>query len=163
MPDEIKDKFNPAEIFVLLYAVYLHDIGYLTTKLGHEKSGYGEIINNHQKYGLSRFEANAVADVCYGHASEVEKPLKEISERSGVASLGQNNPMNLRFLAALLRLTDEIDNAYTRVIGYPDQSESMRHLVSFVDINTVLWTIRFQTKPNNGDDWEKLNVMRKYA
>jgi len=28
IPDEFKEKFKPAEIFIILYAVYLHDIGY---------------------------------------------------------------------------------------------------------------------------------------
>ena len=28
IPDKFKEKFKPAEIFILLYALYLHDIGY---------------------------------------------------------------------------------------------------------------------------------------
>ncbi|MDP3028019.1 MAG: hypothetical protein Q8O04_00680 [Deltaproteobacteria bacterium] len=28
IPDNFKEKLKPAEIFILLYAVYLHDIGY---------------------------------------------------------------------------------------------------------------------------------------
>ena len=28
IPDEFKKKLKPAEVFILLYAVYLHDIGY---------------------------------------------------------------------------------------------------------------------------------------
>ena len=28
IPDEFKEKLKPAEVFILLYAVYLHDIGY---------------------------------------------------------------------------------------------------------------------------------------
>jgi len=163
VPDNIKETFNPAEIFVLLYAVYLHDIGYLTAKDGHEKSSYEDIIHNFQNYKLNdRFEAEAVALVCYGHASEQEFPLKNINSRFGIARLS-DNPLNLRFLAALLRLADEIDNAYTRVIGYPDQKESMRHLVGFVDIDMDRWLICFQTKPNNSEEWEKLDGMRKYT
>lgn len=164
VPDNIKEaSLNPAEIFVLLYAVYLHDIGYLISEDEHERSGYKDITNNFPKYKLNdRFEAKVVALVCYGHASEKEFPLITIPTRSSVAGLG-DAPLNLRFLAALLRLADEIDNAYTRVIGYPDQKESMRHLVGSVDIDLDRWLICFRTDPGNSDEWEKLDGMHKYT
>jgi len=163
VPDDIKETFDPAEIFALLYAVYLHDLGYLIDKELHEKSSYKEIVNNFQKYKLNdSFEAQAVASVCYGHAPEEEYPLKEIDDKFGIAGLSDNR-LNLRFLAALFRLADEIDNVYTRVIGYPEQKESMRHLVRFVDIDIDRWLICFQTEPTNSDEWEKLDGMRKYT
>ena len=110
VPDNVKETFDPGEIFVLLYAVYLHDIGYLIDKENHEKNSYDDISQNFLKYKLNNvFEAKAVALVCYGHASEKECPLGKISERHGVAGLS-DNPLDLQFLAALFRLADEIAN-----------------------------------------------------
>ncbi len=147
--DEIKETFSAGEIFVLLYAVYLHDIGYQTGKDRHEKNSYEDIINDYKKYKLNdRFEAKAVALVCYGHALEEEYPLRNIKAEYGVTGFG-DRALRLRFLAALLRLADEIDNAYTRVSGYPGQKESMCHLVRFVGIDLDHWSICFQTEPTN--------------
>jgi tetratricopeptide (TPR) repeat protein len=161
VPDNIKEEFDPAEIFVLLCAVYLHDIGRLSGKVNHEKSSFDEIQKNFREYGLDdRYQAGAVAWVCYGHASEDECPLRVIDDRFGVAALG-SKPLNLRFLAALLRLADEIDNCYIRVAGYPSHRESMRHLVKFVDIDLIHWSICFQTEPADSSEFKKLNAMQK--
>jgi len=163
VPDKVKETFDPGEIFALLYAVYLHDIGYSIDKKNHEKNSYDDISQNFSKYKLNNaYEARAVALVCYGHASEKECSLGKIDKRFGIAGLS-DNPLNLQFLAALFRLADEIDNAYTRVIGYPEQKESMRHRVRFVDIDVEHWSICFQTAPTNSDEWEKLESMRKYT
>ena len=43
VPDKIKEGFDPGEIFVLLYAVYLHDIGRLEDKDNHEKISFDKI------------------------------------------------------------------------------------------------------------------------
>jgi len=163
VPDDIKEGFDPGEIFVLLCSVYLHDIGLRRGRKDHERIGHEEILKNFREYGLSdKFQGEAVATVCYGHASEKEYPISNIPRRSGVASLS-GEPLDLQFLAALLRLADEIDNAYTRVIGFPDEKESMRHLVKFVDIDIEHWSICFQTKPENIDEWKKLVGMRNYT
>lgn len=78
IPDDLRNKLKPAEIFILLYAVYLHDIGYLNEKdeieaYDHPKRSRDYILNNHKKYLLGDFpprsdglpsSARAVADVC---------------------------------------------------------------------------------------------------
>jgi HD superfamily phosphodiesterase len=46
VPDEIKEGFDPGEIFVLLYAAYLHDIGYLEGRVNHEEGSFNEIQQN---------------------------------------------------------------------------------------------------------------------
>ncbi|MDL1987800.1 MAG: hypothetical protein LWX08_09100 [Deltaproteobacteria bacterium] len=101
IPDEFKERLEPAEVFILLYAVYLHDIGY--------RNEQGEIeSNNHplrskkymlkdpRKYLFDRFPpmqkgeaplaAQAVAEVCYGHAHESICPLRNISNNFGDSS-----------------------------------------------------------------------------
>ena len=129
IPDEFKEKLKPAEVFILLYAVYLHDIGYRNEQ-GKEKSrdhplrSKKYILKDPKKYIFDQFPpmkegeaplaAQAVADVCYGHAHESVCPLRDIPNDFGDSCLC-NDPLNLRRLAALLRLADEMDQAYIRL------------------------------------------------
>lgn len=161
VPDEIKlneNIFDKAEVFLLLYAVYLHDIGRNEDENHHEKKTYDNILNYYEKYKLNNeFEAKAVAEICYGHAKESEKPIKSIRTNYGITELS-NKPLDLQFLAALLRLADEVDNAYTRVQGVKGQKGSIRNLIRFIDFDTSRWIIGFQTEPIN---WKDLVELKK--
>ena len=129
IPDEFKEKLKPAEIFILLYAVYLHDIGYRNEQgeiesRDHPLRSKKYILKNPRKYLFDRFPcmkkgeaplaAQAVAELCYGHAHESVCPLRDISNDFGDSCLCKD-PLNLRRLAALLRLADEMDQAYIRL------------------------------------------------
>jgi serine/threonine-protein kinase len=128
IPDEFKKKLKPAEVFILIYAVYLHDIGYRNEQgkkesRDHPLRSKKYILKDPKKYLLDQFPpmkegesplaAQAVADVCYGHAHESICPLRDISNDFGDSCLC-NDPLNLRRLAALLRLADEMDQVYIR-------------------------------------------------
>ena len=166
VPDAIKNNekiFDKAEIFLLLYAVYLHDIGRSTNENSHEYETYNKILNNPDEFGLkNKFEANAVAEICYGHAKESEKPISSIRTDYGIAGLS-NKPLNLRFLAALLRLADEVDNAYTRVQGVKGQDNNIRNLIRFIHFDNFRWIIEFQTEPVTWKDWIELKRIRRYT
>jgi len=166
VPDEIKineNIFDKAEIFLLLYSVYLHDIGRSEDEHHHEKETYHQILDNPEKYGLkNEFEAYAVAEVCYGHAKESEKPIKSIRTNYGIAGLS-NKPLNLQFLAALLRLADEVDNAYIRVRGIKGQKGSIRNLIRYIGFDTSRWIIEFQSEPITWKDWIELKIIRNYT
>lgn len=128
IPDEFKERLKPAEIFILLYAVYLHDIGYRNEKdeiesRDHPLRSRDYILKNPDKYLFDQFPrmkpgeaplaAEAVAEVCYGHAPESTCPLAGIRNDFPDICLCRNT-LNLRRLAALLRLADEMDQAYIR-------------------------------------------------
>ena len=129
IPDKFKKKLKPAEVFILLYAVYLHDIGYRNEQgeiesRDHPLRSKKYILKDPRKYLFDRFPsmkkgesplaAQAVAEVCYGHAHESVCPLRDISNDFGDSCLCKD-PLNLRRLAALLRLADEMDQAYIRL------------------------------------------------
>lgn len=166
IPDEIKNDeniFNEAEVFLLLYSVYLHDIGRSDEGNHHEKDTYERIIKKPEKYGLkNEYEAYAVAEICYGHAKESEKPIKSIPTDYGIAGLS-NKTLNLQFLAALLRLADEVDNSYTRVQGIKSQEGGFRNLIRFINFDTSRWIIEFQTEPANWKDKEELKRAQSYT
>ncbi|ODS41779.1 MAG: hypothetical protein A7315_00250 [Candidatus Altiarchaeales archaeon WOR_SM1_79] len=169
VPDEVKERLNEFEIYVLLCAVYLHDIGYVKdSKLvskGHEKRSHDRILNQYpefKEYGLDNVhKARAVAEVCFGHASEQEHPLRKIP---GDYSIDEwEGELNLRFLSAILLLADEVHNAYTRVIGRKEEKKSMRSRVGSVNIDTERWRIKFIINPLSSEEWKLLDGMRKYT
>ena len=129
IPDEFKKKLKPAEIFILLYAVYLHDIGYRNENgeiesRNHPLRTKTYILKNPDKYLFCGFPsmrkgevplaAQAVAEVCHGHAHESVCPLRDIPNNFGDHCLCRE-VLNLRRLAALLRLADEMDQVYIRL------------------------------------------------
>lgn len=143
IPDNFKKKLKPAEIFILLYAVYLHDIGYRNENgkiesRDHPLRSKSYILKNPDRYLFAQFPpmkagdaplaAEAIAQVCYGHAPESICSLRSIPNDFGDFCLCQD-PLNLRRLAALLRLADEMDQAYIR-LGH------LRDSISLPEIGT---------------------------
>ena len=129
-----KQRLDPAEAFVLLCAVYLHDIGYLLDgKLvveGHPERSRDRILSNPEKYLMGDFPpfdkgpsrtAEAVALVALGHSKEAFKPLREIPHDFADSVLSKKT-LNLRKLTALLRIADETDDPYIRIKDLSDAS-----------------------------------------
>jgi formylglycine-generating enzyme required for sulfatase activity len=166
IPDEFKEKLKPAEVFILLYAVYLHDIGY---KVKDEDGKIREVSGEHPlrskeyiladpaKYLFDRFApmkkgeaplaAQAVAEVCYGHAHESVCPLREIRPDFGDQCLCEQT-LNLRRLAALLRLADEMDQAYIR-LGHP--AGHLRGSISLPEIGRDIVRFHWEGDPSVGE------------
>lgn len=170
IPDEFKKKLKPAEVFILLYAVYLHDIGYrkddgsIESK-DHPKRSKEKILKEHATYLFGNFlyrasdppsAVKAVATVCYGHAPESICPLDNINDKFPDHYLCKET-LNLRLLAALLRLADEMDQPYIR-LGH------FRKHISLVEIGTdiVRWYWEDLGK-NAGADLEKQAQKTKEA
>ncbi len=139
----------------------MHDIGRRIDNDHHEKETYNEILKNPEKYGLKTWEAKPVAEICYGHAKESERPIKDIDTSYGLEEVDQ--PLNLQFLAALLRLADEIDNAFIRVRGIKDQKDSPRKLIRCVNVKSEQWIIEIQSDTISYKDRDDLQNIRDSA
>lgn len=163
IPDEFKERLKPAEVFILLYAVYLHDIGYRDRKgeiepRDHALRSKEYILEDPDRYLFGRFPpmkngeaplaAQAVAEVCYGHAHESVCPLDSIDDKFPDQCLCRDT-LNLRLLTALLRLADEMDQPYMR-------PGPLREHISLVEIGTdiVKWHWK-DLGENAGADLEK--------
>lgn len=142
---------SPEEVFVLLCGVYMHDVGYWYNgeciAKGHPERSREFILSDPSKYLLHDFPpfmgehprvAEAVGWVSYGHSEEKFLPLKEIPNNFPDQALSET-PLNLRKLAALLRMADEADDPYIRVKG--DGSQSIRAGMPLVRIGkeTIAW------------------------
>jgi hypothetical protein len=168
VPDDLKEddnKFDKGEIFLLLAAVYLHDIGRKTNEKDHELESYRQIQKNPQKYLLrDTFEAEAVAQICAAHAKENVWPIQRCDANYGIAGLtSSGRPLNLQRMGSLLRIADELDNTYLRVSGLNSQIDSPRNLIR--DINPVpsKGIIEIQAQPRTWSDWVALHSIKDYC
>ncbi len=149
--ENVIKQLTSAEVFILLCAAYLHDIGYLHNgKLiqnGHPRRSHDMILSDLGRYKLGDFPsvkgkhpltAQAVAQVCHGHEKEILLPLASIPTKFSDAALSKE-PLNLKKLTALLRLADEADDAYIRLGG--DSGGGIRDDIPLVSItgNTIIW------------------------
>ena len=110
--DDIKEKFNPYEIFFLLVAAWLHDWGMIGEK--DEDPKKIRTIHNlrtekyleklHDKVYLSLHEARIVGKICRGHTKE---DLMEDYYADTI--FGASLPIRVRFLTSCLRIADECD------------------------------------------------------
>ena len=140
-----------AEIFVLLCAVYMHDIGYwyngeLISK-GHPERSREYILSDPAKYLFDDFPpfkgnhsrvAEAVAWVAHGHSEERFLPLMKVPNNFPDQAL-TNEPLNLRMLTAFLRMADEADDPYIRVEGVSDSSIRSGIPLVTIGAETIAW------------------------
>lgn len=160
LPDNLKDQLADEEIFLLLCAVHFHDVGLLSEKYtdepwtdvrkDHVNRTYDYIHDYYQQWELNTFEALALKNICLGHSGNtLDELLKEI--------VIHNAKIRIQFLAALLRIADELDLDYTRVSStimdlkkFPE--ESLKHWekhrgISGVWIDSESWTIEVSAMP----------------
>jgi len=165
VPLQVRNKLSPAEIYLLLCAVYLHDVGHKINPEDHINSGAQDIEKNYPKYGFrNEYVAYAVSQICRAHGPEKDYPIGKFEHRFSISGLPDfPRRLDLRFLGSLLRIADEIDSAYDRVMGRGHPSKDLRCSILNVDIDTKLWLIVFQTKPSSSFEWIKLDWMRRHV
>lgn len=156
------------EIFCLLVSVYLHDIGRIkqmkiNVKEHHSVTSRKVIIEHAIKLGLEEPEALVVGYIVEGHG-----PIKinELPYRKGVTPYGI---VRIRFLAALLRLADNLDMCYTRapkiIESFVEPRESIKTKWSFrqcinnVNIDPNTWLIEVEAIPKDNTLHE--NILRE--
>jgi len=175
LPPEIindENKLQDAEILLLLYAVYLHDIsrkfndmpgeGTLSGRR-HEFLSAEEIENNFEKYKLNdKFEAHAVAEIIRAHASESDCPIENVDFDYGIQGLSDKG-INLQFLGALLRISDELDNCFRRVQDIESEQDSPRNIVRFVKFDWNRSQITIQAEPKSIKESNFLIFLRRQA
>jgi hypothetical protein len=107
----------------------MHDIGYWLDDhceaVDHPKRSHDLLLTDPDKYLLGDFFhisgkpaliAEAVGWVCYGHSEERFFPLERLPYDFADQSLS-SKPLNLRMLSAYLRIADEADDPYIRLVG----------------------------------------------
>lgn len=168
VPDDIKtnqDLFDHGEIFLLLVSVYLHDIGRKQKNEHHEIESYEQIRKSPERFHLRDvFEANAVAQICAAHADNSVWPINKCDPNYGIIDLtSSGRTFNLQRLGALMRIGDELDNAYVRVRGITDENGSVRRLIRDINPQPKKAIIEIQAEPRTWEDWELLSDVKEYT
>ncbi len=138
--DELKSSFSSTEIFILLAAVLLHDIGKLMVKDPKKEAHYihscSKILKDWYHLKIPDFECArwiAVLACAHGWPEPLPPPACPalagelcalcFSGRGGARSseldadpVALDGPVRLRWLAALLRMADEVDNEIERAV-----------------------------------------------
>lgn len=118
IPNELKQRFNEYELFFLLAAIYLHDLGHIRESDEDPKDVHATyhlrtedyLIRHHDRVGLSKSEGEVIGKICKGHGNV---DLRDNEYEQLVIGLGKS--VNIRFLSALLRLADELDVKANRI------------------------------------------------
>jgi len=175
IPDSIKeneDFFDKGEIYLLLVSIYLHDIGRKANLFSrkkadtfyHEIESYKTIRKKPHKYYLDQFEAEAISQICAAHAKEDVWSIEKNDSNFGIFGLSSSGrTFNLQKLGALLRLCDELDNAYTRIQGISSQTNSVRGIIRDIVPIYEYGRIEIQSSPKNWNEYEALLSVRNYT
>ncbi len=119
IPDDLKEKLNHIEIFLLILASWLHDWG----MIGSEDDDPSVLRENHhirtemminqyyEKIRISKEEAVILGKICRAHRTSEDIH----SDYYDSMSIGQGMNVNVRYLSALVRIADEFDITANRV------------------------------------------------
>lgn len=153
-------QYNAIELFVLLVAVYLHDVGKTQVadpeEQHHSAIGRKILVEHAQALNLEEPEALAIGYIIEGHGTE---DINHLPEFKSVAPYGT---IRIRYLAALLRLADDLDIAFTRAprnareIVQPGSDIigkwNLRRCVDDVVIDSRSWVIEVEATPRSAAD-----------
>ena len=141
LPIELINELPPEAIYILLCAIYYHDIGMKdpSKRKRHnviaKKMIYNEKTQKYNKdiinipYKKEAF-AKHIANLCYAHRdhetsqSEICNTLQEVDNEDAF----ENGKIYPRYLACILRIADELDSTYSRA-----PEDIFRDLQSFLD------------------------------
>jgi len=158
LPDEKKEKLSPTEIFLLLSAIHLHDMGMICvsseqTRKKHHEYSKDLVITLRPELDLNEHEARIIGEICWAHGlskKEIEK-LGEIEYLEG--------KIRKQFLIALVRLGDILNVQYRRApeIVYQILKKQMPHdsrviwrehqVFQDVEVDSETWSIFIEARP----------------
>lgn len=166
IPDEVltnPDLLPPEGIYLLLVAVYLHDVGRSDPVGHHAINSYEMIKNDPNRFCLYEpFVPKAVAEICAAHAPEHIWPIDSCQKEYGIEGLCAR-PLNLSHLGALLRIADELDNTYLRVRGINSEKGSPREIIRFINPKPEVKQIEIQSEPMSKADFDHLQGICRYT
>lgn len=116
---------NSSELYILLCAILMHDIGKGTYEKPSEKEllsshavdSYNLIVRSWADLGLlTKKAAEIVASICWFHDCPDEAEMEELYTRYYIDQFKRTEPIRGRLLGALLFLGDHMDNTFTRTV-----------------------------------------------
>lgn len=123
--DENRFSLNCSELYILLCAILMHDIGkgiYETPSdkryiPDHAFNSYKIIVTHWASLGLlTEKVAEIVADICRFHDCPDQVEMEELYTKYYIDQFKRTEPIRGRLLGALLFLGDHMDTTFTRVV-----------------------------------------------
>ncbi len=121
LPSQLDEPLSGFELFALLLATMLHDVGMILSRSGDEKLSqirvnHAErsrdfVIQRHGDLGLSRHEAFHIGELCHAHG------MPTLDYLQGQPFSLSGSPVRVPLLSALLRLADYLDLTADRAPG----------------------------------------------
>ncbi|MFX1283275.1 MAG: ATP-binding protein [Promethearchaeota archaeon] len=137
VPDELKEGFKNFEIFFLVIGAWLHDWG-MSGDLGissdenrpiHHEHSQSLILENFEKLGLNQQEAEIIGDLAAGHRIF---DIYDVNNFDNETVFGRVT-IRKGFLAALIKLADEMDMTHQRIRGPTTEIANPRSLSSIIE------------------------------
>ena len=113
-----EDRLSPYEVYILLMAIQIHDVGNIIKRRGHEEANV-EIINKliDPLIQYDKIEWVAIFDIASAHGGEVKDKISKLPENDPI----HNFPIRYQLLAAILKFADELAEDFSRAARYLSQ------------------------------------------
>lgn len=140
---------TPYELYVLLIAIRIHDVGNIYGREDHEKKCFTILRNCGSASGDDNSEKKKIALIAQAHggktASGSKDTIQELPEKEPIG----NDSIRSRLLASIVRFADEICESRCRAANYllhfgniPKHSEVFHHYAASISANNVSFAER---------------------
>ena len=101
-------ELNAYELYILLVAIRVHDVGNMYGRGGHEKKCFQILLDIGGAAGLDNREKKAIANIAQAHGGKTSMQSKDTIGQLDVKLLANNVSYRPRLLAGIVRIADEI-------------------------------------------------------
>ncbi len=123
------ENISPYETFILLCAIQFHDVGNIFGREGHEEQ-HAKIMKDIEIYFLDMVERKIILDIANAHGGKTGSGSKDKISLLQASSLYCNQSIRNRYLAAIVKFSDELAEEKSRSARYglklPSFPESSR-------------------------------------
>ncbi len=140
------DKFlglSPLEVFILLVAIQLHDVGNALGRERHEERVY-ETLHQVRGDDVDAFGARMICLIAEAHGGQVAGSKDRIGQITAAEEKLDDERVRLHLLAALLRFADELAEDHTRAARFalgagalPEKSKAYHHYADSLKSVTI--------------------------
>jgi hypothetical protein len=118
--DISENVLSPYEVFFLLVAIQIHDAGHLINGRKDHAKNAQKIINTFDKKLITPFERKFVLEIAKAHSGKKD-PIGNLKDKQIITS----ERINLKLIAAILRLADELADDATRASSFLLENEQI--------------------------------------
>jgi len=140
-----EEQLNPFEVYILLMAIHVHDVGNILSRNGHEVNS--SVIIEHLKDTLVRYdriEWAAIYDIASAHGGEEKDKISKLPETPEPI---HNIDVRFQLLAAILKFADELAEDSSRAARYFAVTNNLPELsVIYHEYALALHSVKIKTK-----------------